>query len=305
MAGTTADIEIPIFITTNPQTGNAVEVGDSIDLWYLNEVTGIWEQEGSGVVVVNTSSPTGLALKATVSHFSWWNCDVTYQPGKVTVTVSAASGVTGTAVLNARTDVNIGFRPSQVNMNVQIGQTTSPMFIASGGETCLWIDFMIGGSTASSPEQCISAVAANGMYSLTFAHVSSTAPLEIATTNVNMSYKSFVPFSPIALFPYSLESAVNYVVTSGTLPAGLVLNSSSDTVAKIQGIPTVTGSFPITIQGTDSEGNTDSATLTIDIVNPPTPTLDSSLTINAVTAVTVTEDLTAEVQQSSNVPNPT
>ncbi|RKZ12049.1 hypothetical protein DRQ53_15290, partial [bacterium] len=31
--------------------------------------------EGTGIVVASEDSPTGLALRAQVTHFSWWNCD--------------------------------------------------------------------------------------------------------------------------------------------------------------------------------------------------------------------------------------
>ena len=301
----TADIEIPVYITTNPQTGNAIEVGDSIDLWSLNETTGIWEQEGSGVVVVNTSSPTGLALRATVSHFSWWNCDVTVEPGKVSVTVQAGQGVAGTAVFNARTDANIGFRPSQVNRNVQIGQTSNPMFIASGGETCIWVDYIIGGSTASTPEQCINPVAQNGMYNLTF-NIISTNPLEIGSSTGSNVYNANVPFDPITIFPYSIETSVDYVITSGSLPPGLSLTSISPTVDRIQGVPTVAGSYPFTIQATDTDNNMVTLSLTIVIVDPPAPTLNSSLTVYGQAAENITRNLVnSSLFQNSSVPSPT
>ncbi len=66
--GKTATITIPIY------TSGAVE-GEKIDLWSINEDNGTWIQEGTGTVVLSPSSPTGLALEATVGHFSWWNCD--------------------------------------------------------------------------------------------------------------------------------------------------------------------------------------------------------------------------------------
>lgn len=72
--GESAVIEIPMYVNTYPN-GNPVNVGDNIPLWYLNENSGIWEQEGVGEVVVNLSSPIGLSMRATVSHFSWWNTD--------------------------------------------------------------------------------------------------------------------------------------------------------------------------------------------------------------------------------------
>jgi len=66
--GKTATITIPIYTS-------GAEAGDVIDLWSINEDNGTWIQEGTGTVVSSPSSPTGLALEATVGHFSWWNCD--------------------------------------------------------------------------------------------------------------------------------------------------------------------------------------------------------------------------------------
>lgn len=66
--GKTATIIVPIYTS-------GAEPGDEIDLWSVNETNGSWVQEGSGVVVMSDYSPTGLALEATVGHFSWWNCD--------------------------------------------------------------------------------------------------------------------------------------------------------------------------------------------------------------------------------------
>lgn len=308
MDGVTADIEIPIFFTTNPQTGATIEVGDSIDLWSLNETTGVWLQEGTGTVVVNTASPTGLALLATVSHFTWWNCDVTYSPGKVTVTVESTDpAIVGTGTLNAVTDANIGWRPSQVGTTVQIGQTTSPLYIASGGETCLWVDYILqGGTTVSTLEQCIDPVEQNTNYDLTFTIPFSTDPLDVINTNVESSYNAEIPMQAIVIFPYSIETSVTYAITSGSLPAGLSLTSTGTTGSKIQGIPTVTGSFPITIVATDSDGNTDTLTLTIDVVNPPAPTLETTHTLFSLANMDVSNDVAdSSLIVDSNVPSPT
>ncbi|MEO0855514.1 MAG: choice-of-anchor Q domain-containing protein [Bacteroidota bacterium] len=66
--GKSATVEIPIY------TGGAEE-GEQIALWSVDEETGLWVQEGLGTVVESSASPTGLALRAEVTHFSWWNCD--------------------------------------------------------------------------------------------------------------------------------------------------------------------------------------------------------------------------------------
>jgi len=72
--GATATIEIPAFSNANADS-SALIVGDRVPLWSLDETTGLWTQEGLGAVVASAGSPTGLALRATVGHFSWWNMD--------------------------------------------------------------------------------------------------------------------------------------------------------------------------------------------------------------------------------------
>jgi hypothetical protein len=87
-AGKTADIELPIYAGLH-QSGTAVAIGDTIALWSLNASTGLWTQEGTGSVVANAASPSGKALRATISHFSWWNADVASQMATVNLSVVA------------------------------------------------------------------------------------------------------------------------------------------------------------------------------------------------------------------------
>jgi hypothetical protein len=77
--GKTATIGIPIYAAVNVD-GSPVAVGDTIPLWSLDETTGIWVQEGIGTVVASAASPTGFALSAVVTHFSWWNADIGFDP---------------------------------------------------------------------------------------------------------------------------------------------------------------------------------------------------------------------------------
>jgi alpha-tubulin suppressor-like RCC1 family protein len=84
--GKMATVEIPLYADGNTD-GSPVQLGDVIPLWSLNEATGVWTQEGTGEVVASTGSPTGKALRATVSHFSWWNIDVPAQRCTLNLTV--------------------------------------------------------------------------------------------------------------------------------------------------------------------------------------------------------------------------
>ena len=77
--GKTATIEIPIYVADDG-LGTDLAPGDPFPLWSLDEATGEWVLEGEGTVVASAGSPTGLALRAEVTHFSWWNCDVAPDP---------------------------------------------------------------------------------------------------------------------------------------------------------------------------------------------------------------------------------
>jgi hypothetical protein len=89
--GKSAEVELPIYVRQHPD-GRAIALGDTIALWSLDTTTGLWMQEGEGTVVAAAASPTGLALRATITHFSWWNADQLTARGFVDVTVN----VTGT-----------------------------------------------------------------------------------------------------------------------------------------------------------------------------------------------------------------
>lgn len=73
----TADIQMDLpYERINGQT---LTVGSIIPLWNFDEAQGLWVEEGTGVVVASATSPTGLAVKATVSHFSTWNWDFKFE----------------------------------------------------------------------------------------------------------------------------------------------------------------------------------------------------------------------------------
>ena len=93
-AGQSATIEMPLHATRWPD-GRVIAVGEAMAVWSLDEARGVWVQEGEGEVVASRSS-TGLALRASVSHFSWWNPDHFADPVTVRVNFSFPDGVTPT-----------------------------------------------------------------------------------------------------------------------------------------------------------------------------------------------------------------
>ena len=89
-AGKTADIQmdLPVASINNQK----LLVGSSIPMWHFDEAKGLWIEEGMGQVVASLSSTTGLAVHATVSHFSTWNWDFKFEnAGSVFVQCQSAS----------------------------------------------------------------------------------------------------------------------------------------------------------------------------------------------------------------------
>ena len=69
--GKTADIQVDLpYASIN---GKVLAVGTAIPLWHFDVAQGLWLAEGSGTVVASQTSSVGLAVKATVSHFSTWS----------------------------------------------------------------------------------------------------------------------------------------------------------------------------------------------------------------------------------------
>lgn len=61
----------PATITFPIPTSLQADAAGSIPLWYFNDTTGVWKQQGS-------AAKQGPNYVGQVSHFSFWNCDVPY-----------------------------------------------------------------------------------------------------------------------------------------------------------------------------------------------------------------------------------
>lgn len=89
--GVSADIQMDLPLTSI--NNQAMTVGTSIPMWYFDPKTGKWKEEGTpGTVISSATSPTGLAVHATVTHFSTWNWDFKFEnPGEVNVKCKSAA----------------------------------------------------------------------------------------------------------------------------------------------------------------------------------------------------------------------
>ena len=64
--------------------------GTVVPAWHFDDQTGLWVEEGSGVVGVSSIDPTRLSYKLTVGHFSNWNCDQPLETTCVSGTITSA-----------------------------------------------------------------------------------------------------------------------------------------------------------------------------------------------------------------------
>ncbi|WJG09963.1 Ig domain-containing protein [Aliiglaciecola sp. LCG003] len=140
--GESAGIVMPLYLDIYPD-GSSVQVGDEIPLWYLNEETAVWEQQGIGRVVLSPHSTTGLALQAEVQHFSWWNIDLfgggdsdnpnlpkNFKADVTVVTPQSYAGFTTYALLRASSSAVRSISSRTVSLN-----TPKTLFVFEG-QTC-------------------------------------------------------------------------------------------------------------------------------------------------------------------------
>ncbi|MEW6379204.1 MAG: astroprincin family protein [bacterium] len=63
----------PATVGMKVPAGLSVNEGDHIPLWYYDPATGLWQEEGEGIV--EDRGAAGLWICGTVTHFTWWNYD--------------------------------------------------------------------------------------------------------------------------------------------------------------------------------------------------------------------------------------
>ena len=96
--------------------------------------------------------------------------------------------------------------------------------------------------------------------------ISATPPPPAAVADSGYNY-TFTTISPTGGY-----QPLNWVVTAGALPPGLTLATNG----QLSGTPTTIGSYPFTVTVTDSAPEMNSASFTIQITTPPSPTIDNT-----------------------------
>ncbi len=267
--GETAAIELPIFIDTHPD-GSPVKLGDEIPLWYLNEETGIWQQEGNGVVVASQASKTGFALRGEVSHFTWWNVDVAPEGTRVRFKVSLSQEPANVSAISARVfALGRGFRLNDIP--VTIDQYSSPQPVPANREICFTgtvsIFFDDGErQQVATDEKCVK-VAAGKTASIDLVANPDTAfqlTANVAeTATVGSSLSSCGVLS--RLTPQNYIPPLTFAIESGALPDGLVLDSRTGYITGRPTASAVGDSGLITVKAVDNLDRAASASFSINV----------------------------------------
>jgi hypothetical protein len=152
--GNTATLTIPV------PSSIASSAPSSISLWYINEQTGIWQEEGS-------AKKDGNNYVGEVKHFSFWNCDV----GSSAITLSMTlRTVTGSPMAYAQ---------------VQLRD-------ADGSQSCGWTDSLgqVSGLVPSNKDLLMEVIAFpcyDAVYSKTIGSFSQNTDLGVVTIDKDPS----------------------------------------------------------------------------------------------------------------------
>ena len=250
--GQTATIDLPMYIDTYPD-GSAVNIGDNIPLWSLDEQTGIWIQEGEGEVIEKPASPTGLAMRAEVSHFSWWNTDWYPQDADLFDINLALRGIDQNSEVTDEINgmlipITVSAPGTAIYTNKQIGDSVvQPVFDGTWCFEIPWqvrFNFLTEQSVALESQKRCYAVE-EGMtinIDVTFENVEFGVENELrstATAGANYGACLDIPrLKALTALP------VEFNIVSGALPDGLSFQSNG----VLAGTPTTPGQYNFSVE---------------------------------------------------------
>ncbi len=256
--------------------GGAIHSNDAVAMQAQNDLT----------TAYNNIATTPCTVDLTGQNLG----GLTLTPGVYCFTSSAQ--LTGALTLDALGNANALFL-FKTGSTLTTASNSSVTVINNGGSSCNKVFWQVGSSatlgTGTSFTGDILALA-----SITLTTGSNTNGRTLArngavtldTNNVNTCGVSICPIitvNPASLpngsvgTPYSQTvsgsggtSPYTFSVSSGSLPTGLLLNSSTGAIA---GTPTTVGTFTFTITATDATGCTGSRLYTITIASPGCPAI--------------------------------
>ncbi len=155
----------------------------SIPLWYFQETTGLWQEQGMAI-------KTGNSYVGQVSHFSFWNCDVPSNYVRFSCTITNAKGI---PVQNALVKVSVVNNPQ----NAGLGYTDSSGY--TGGAVPANATLLL---EVFSEYNCLT-----GLYAKNFT---------TTTSNVSLG-KIVIPIANSSTISGNVNDCANAPVTNGYL----------------------------------------------------------------------------------------
>jgi len=116
-ADVSATIEMDLTTTTGPD-GRVYTIGEEIEMWWFDDVNGLWVEEGVGEIVASATSPTGMRLVATVEHFTTWNWDYYKAEDRASITLNC---IINGSVIGANDNCNVSLSAEGIYRTTTIG----------------------------------------------------------------------------------------------------------------------------------------------------------------------------------------
>jgi len=213
---------------------------------------------GAGTIAV-TWSATGVGSGVTIANYTARAWTTVNRTGTPVGTCSTGNGTTLTCTINAITGASAGSGLNAGNYFVDVIAISSASIVSPGS-------------------------AVIGPISVSQMIAPSISP---RTQNLNGTKDSAIS-ATTGLTPTGFSGTVSYAVSSGTLPAGLDLNTSTGVIS---GTPTVSATTStITITATGSSSGTATATVAITITDPAAAAISpSTQTLSATQGVAITQ----------------
>jgi large repetitive protein len=258
--------------------------------------------------------PAGLALTGTTSN----SATIAGTPGSqgtFTLSVSASDRSTGNGPFTVNQSFtlsvaapNLAIAPASGSFTASYATPFSQSFTASGGIGAY--SYALGGSlptgiTLNSTTGTVSGTPTSSgsfAFTITATDIGATGPG--APFTVQGSYALNVAAPTIVVTPAALPDATagtayaatligsgavspySFSLSGGTLPAGITLSGSG----QLSGTPTVSGSFPFTVSVRDANGQTGSASLSLNVAVPTLVVTPATLP-NAVQGIAYNQSL--------------
>ena len=231
--GMSATIRIPLGTRSD-------DPPETIPLYFFNEETGLWEEEGEATL---QGTPPDQYYEGTVTHFSFWNADIPMETVFVSGCVSDANGqpLANVAVRSDGVDyTGTDTRYTTANGSFRVGIRRGGVATIGAGEWRLSpFGFRVLSNTVEvGPLQADTELSGCLIRVPEFEITSQALP----SGTVGVSYSATIS-AVDGIEPYTWD------VSAGQLPDGLTLNAST---GAISGTPTTAGSRTFTIRVRDN-----------------------------------------------------